>query len=199
LEQLVTSSQEVQAMTSAVERKVAEATAAFREELHARLAHVPEPEQVDGTQLGTQAADWAAAALRAPGTSLLARRIGPVYAIGDLTRWLAAPGGEALTGEAVRKRALKRRLVAFRTDDAHWAFPAWQFDRAAGRLVPRQEVLSLWQALPHEGFLTDADLAAWMHTRLAGLDDTPALYAHRHGADAVPLQEAVSRLRARTA
>lgn len=41
-------------------------------------------------RLGTQAADWAVAALETPGTSLLARRIGPVYAIADLTRWLAA-------------------------------------------------------------------------------------------------------------
>lgn len=104
-----------------------------------------------------------------------------------------------MSGEAVRKRALKRHLVAFRTDDGHWAFPAWQFSRAAGRLVVRDEVVALWCRLPHDGFLTDADLAAWMHTRLGSLDDTPAVYAHRRGADAPLLQQAVSRLRARAA
>ncbi|MEX2621275.1 MAG: hypothetical protein WD250_13760 [Egibacteraceae bacterium] len=186
-------------MASTLDRKVAEAAEAFVEELRARLVHVAEPERLDGARLGTQAADWAASALEAPGTSLLARRIGPVYTITDLARWLTAPGGDPLTGEAVRKRALKRRLVALRADDGHWAFPSWQFSRAAGRLVPLAEVIALWRRLPHDGFLTDADLAAWMHTRLGSLDDTPAGYANRHGADAPPLGAAVSRLGARVA
>lgn len=136
--------------------------------------------------------------LQTAGTSAVARRIGPVYTIGDLTRWLPPPGAN-LTGEAVRKRTKQRRLVAFLTDDRHWAFPAWQFDRLGGRLVPRHDVVALWRQLPADGFLTDVDLAAWMATSLAGLDGTPAAHAHQHGVASQPLRAAVSRLTARAA
>ena len=103
----------------------------------------------------------------------VARRIGPVYGTDDLARWLPAPGPDPLTTEAVRKRAVGRRLAGFRTDDGQWAFPAWQFDRVAGRLVPRAEVTALWRELPHDSFLADVDLAAWMNTRFEDLGATP--------------------------
>jgi hypothetical protein len=138
--------------------------------------------------------------LRAFGTSVLARRIGPVYTVEDLNRWLRGPGAGALSDEAIRKRARARQLVAFLTDDDRWAFPAWQFDRAGGQLVVRDDVTTLWKRLPSDGFLTGVDLAAWMATRLADLDgDTPAEYAHQHGVDSDPLVHAVSRLHARAA
>lgn len=132
--------------------------------------------------------------LRTAGTSGLARRIGPVSTVDDLTRWLTPPGAPDLTGEAIRKRAKQRRLVAFRTDDRHWAFPAWQFDRLGRRLVPRDDVIALWWQLPAGGFLTDVDLAGWMATRFADLDGTPAEHAHRHGVASEPLRAAISRL-----
>lgn len=137
--------------------------------------------------------------LETAGNSALARRIGPVHTVEGLARWLA-PRGTSLTGEAVRKRAKQRQLVAFRTDDRQWAFPAWQFDHAAGRLIPRDDVVALWQQLPADGFLTDVDLTAWMATRLQSLEgQSPALFAYHHGADAAPLLQAVGRLTARAA
>jgi hypothetical protein len=181
------------------EELITRVVGAFAHNLTEQLSHV-ELGDVDASRIGSQAADWAAsAALAATGSSLVARRIGPVYTTGDLTRWLTAPGRAPLTGEAVRKRATQRRLVAFRADDRQWAFPAWQFDRVAGRLVPRDEVVALWGAMPHAGFLTAADLAAWMNTRLTGLGGTPAAYAHDHGAGDDLLIAATSRLRTRAA
>ena len=116
-------------------------------------------------------------------TSLIAQRIGPVYTIEDLSRWLVMPGSPPLTTQAIRKRAKRRQLVGFLTDDGQWAFPAWQFDRVAGRLIPRHEVVSLWQRLPHDGVLTAADLAAWTNTEFASLGGTPAERADRRGVD----------------
>ncbi|HEX9888345.1 MAG TPA: hypothetical protein VGA69_02620 [Nitriliruptorales bacterium] len=165
-----------------------------------RSGRIDDANDVDVEALGSQAVDWLLAALYATsGTSPLARRIGPVYSSEDLARWLVAPGSEPLTTQAVRKRAKGGQLVGFLTDDRQWAFPAWQFDRAAGRLVPRSEVVALWRQLPRDSFLSDVDLAAWMNTELRSLRKTPAAYADRHGADAVELGSAVSRLRRRAA
>lgn len=184
-----------------IEQLIADAADAFSDNLRRMLERGdPRLEGIDPSRLGLEAADWAAAAaLAEASTSLVARRIGPVYTTHDLARWLVAPGRPPLTEEAVRKRAKQRRLVAFRTDDRQWAFPAWQFDRVAGRLVPRAEVIRLWQRLPHDGFLTGADLAAWMNTPQHALDGVPAEAAHAAGADATSLGQAVSRLRARAA
>lgn len=184
-----------------IEQLIADAADAFSDNLRRMLDRAdPRLQGIDASRLGTEAADWAAAAaLAETGTSLVARRIGAVYTTHDLARWLVAPGRSPLTEEAVRKRAKQRRLVAFHTDDLQWAFPAWQFDRAAGRLVPRVEVIRLWQRLPHEGFLTSADLAAWMNTPQHALSGTPAASADAIEADDTILGQAVSRLRARAA
>ncbi len=137
---------------------------------------------------------------RTTGPSALARRIGPIYTARDLARWLPPVGAGPLTDEAVRKRAKARQLAAFLTDDHRWAFPAWQFDRIGGQLVPRRAVLDVWERLPIDGFLTDVDLAAWMASRLRSLDDaTPAEHAHRYGADDDRLVRAMARLRRRAA
>ncbi len=141
----------------------------------------------------------AEARVRSVGRSPIAERIGPVYRGKELCRWLPAPGRPALTDEAIRKRVKHRRLIGFLTDDRVWVFPAWQFARIAGQLVALHPVIELWNQLPTQGFLTDADLAAWMSTRLRTLDGTPAEHAARHGADDPPLQQAASRLRARAA
>ncbi len=176
--------------------------------LRARLAQLEADGLLAATDMSTLAAssiaavtDVALAELQqaTAGTSALARRIGPIYTIDDLTRWLPGRGAPALSGEAVRKRATKRQLVGFRTDEGHWAFPAWQFDRLAGRLVGRDDVVAVWRALPIDGFLSEVDLAAWMATRLAALEGTPAEHAHRHGASSAPLRAAMARLTARAA
>lgn len=151
-------------------------------------------------EVANEAADWMIAHLAlATDTTVIGRRIGPIYDTHDLTRWLTAPGSEPLTPQAVRKRAAKGDLVGFRTDDRQWAFPAWQFDRVVGMLRPRAEVLALWRDLPHDSWMSDADLAAWMNTELRELRATPAAHAHVHGAASRSLQQAVSRLRARAA
>lgn len=152
----------------------------------------------DPDGLGEEAADFVAARLDAAGRSPLAERIGPVYRTEDLARWLTSAAAGPLTTEAVRKRAKARQLVAFRTDDGQWAFPAWQFDAVAGQLLPRQAVVALWRDLPHDGFLTDADLAAWMRTRQRSLDGTPAGHILAHG-HSPQLGAALARLVARVA
>jgi hypothetical protein len=177
---------------------VDKATKAFRIRLAKQIAarqtgRIPDP---DG--LGEEAADFVAARLDAAGRSPLAERIGPIYRTENLARWLTSAAAGPLTTEAVRKRAKTRRLVAFRTDDGHWAFPAWQFDAVAGQLVPRQEVVALWRDLPHDSFLTDADLAAWIHTRQRSLDGTPVGHVLAHG-HSPPLRAALARLFARVA
>ncbi|MGI8573957.1 MAG: hypothetical protein ACR2MA_01160 [Egibacteraceae bacterium] len=108
---------------------------------------------------------------------------------------MADRAGEEVADRRGRpQRAKQHRLVAFHTDDGQWAFPAWQFTRAAGRLIPRSEVLTLWRRLPHDSFLTGADLAAWMNTAFVALDGTPAARAHAAGADDALLGQALSRL-----
>lgn len=186
-------------MVKLLEELVAEAADVFAAQLKARLMGEADLRGLDAGALGSQAASWAIATVDSGDGSPLARRIGSVYRVEQLTRWLVAPGAQPLSEEAVRKRIKHHQLVAFRTDDRQWAMPGWQFDRIAGRLVPRGEVIGLWQRLPIGNLYTDADLAAWMNTRLAGLDATPASYANQHGIAAPALVAAVERLVARAA
>jgi len=114
----------------------------------------------------------------------IAERIGPAYRVKQLARYL--PGGDtrALTDQAVYKRAKQHQLVAYRSREGVWLFPAWQFKRTAGRLVPIGPVIKAWVDLPHEGVLADVDLVLWMATRRQDLDSlTPAQWAASHGYD----------------
>ena len=182
------------------EQLVQEVVDVIGTKLRERLPGSGHIDDVDAQRLGSQAVDWLLSALfAASGASPLGRRIGPVYSSDDLARWLVAPGSAPLSAQAVRKRAKAHQLVGFLTDDRQWAFPAWQFDRAVGRLLPRSEVIALWRHLPHDSFLSDADLAAWMNTELRSLATTPAAYADRHSVHAAELGAAVSRLAARAA
>lgn len=132
------------------------------------------------------------------GTSALADRIGPVHAVEDLCTHLTDRNGSPLTSEAVHERARQNTLVAFLTDDGQWAFPAWQFDHLEGRLVPNHNVIELWSRLPHRGFLSDADLAAWMNTRFGTLpEQTPVQTVREHGSRHPALDDAVRRLHQR--
>lgn len=180
------------------EQLVQEVTNVISTKLRERLPENGGVGDADVERLASQAVDWLLSALyAASGASPLGRRIGPVYTSDDLARWLVAPGAAPLTAQAVRKRAKAHQLVGFLTDDRQWAFPAWQFDRAVGRLLPRAEVVALWRRLPHDGFLSGADLAAWMDTELASVGTTPAAYADGHGACSGDLPAAVSRLASR--
>lgn len=153
---------------------------------------VGELEELAEGQVGARAVAYAVASLR---STPVADRIGAVYTLAQVRGWLTPPGAASLTGEAVRKRALKRQLVAFRTDDNQWAFPAWQFTPAAGQLIPNQHVIDLWQSLPHDAWRSAATLAGWMNTRLASMDgDPPAQHVRVHGVDEVA-RAAVARLR----
>lgn len=186
-------------MVKLLEELVAEAADVFAAQLKARLTGEADLRGLDAGALGSQAASWAIASVDSGNGSPLARRIGPVYRVEQLTRWLVAPGAHPLSEEAVRKRIKHHQLVAFRTDDRQWALPGWQFDRLAGRLVPRGEVIGLWQRLTIGSLYTDADLAAWMNTRLAGFGTTPVSYASQHGVDDPALVAAVKRLVVRAA
>lgn len=150
----------------------------------------------DIQRIADRAAEYAVMSLQTPPVrSRIAQRIGPVYGVRDLTEWLVAPGDTPLTGEAIRKRAVQGHLVGFQTDDRQWAFPAYQFDPIAGRLVVRDEVVAVWTALPHDEWRTDVDLAAWMNTRLATMEGrTPAAFARVHGDDHPLISQAILRL-----
>lgn len=160
----------------------------------ARLGALSERELEDlaDDQVSARAVAYAVASLR---PTPVADRIGPVYTLAQIREWLTPPGVALLTGEAVRKRALKHQLVAFRTDDNQWAFPAWQFTPTAGQLIVNRHVTGLWQSLPHDSWRSAATLAAWMNTRLASMDgQTPAQHVRVHGVDDVA-RAAVARLR----
>lgn len=149
-----------------------------------------------GERLAREAVDFAAARELFRGE--IADRVGPVYATDALAEYLAGPG-KPLTGEAIRKRAKELRLVAFQSDDGHWLYPAWQFESAAGRLVPIPAVIALWGQLPHGDWTSGANLAVWMNTRMRSLDATPVERARYRGADDPELATVVSRLCARVA
>lgn len=173
---------------------LAEAVDAFGAEL-ARQVRAREASLHDPTRLGAEAARWAVA--RAAPTDALAERIGPVYSSGDLRHWLVPVSHEPLTGEAVRKRAQQRTLVAFRTADRRWVFPEFQFAFVDGRLEPIPGVIALWQTLPHEARLPQLDLIVWMRTPLRDLEGSPEEIARSHGYPHKGIDRAVSRLRAR--
>lgn len=150
--------------------------------------------ETDPARVGVEAARWVLA--RYSSGHPMTERVGAVYSTGDLARWLTSDDRRHLTREAVRKRTKQRQLVAFRTDDRQWAYPAWQFDVLSGRLQPHSHVVALWQQLPHE-MMDGADLVVWMATRLRDLDATPYERARTHGMDDEALTGAVARLRAR--
>lgn len=127
------------------------------------------------------------------GRSRLAERIGSVYSLDDVSTHLA---GGPWPREEVAKRAEQRMLVAFRTDDEKWAFPAWGFDIQRGLIEPRPAVIELWRQLPHGGILSGVDLAAWMNTSFQDLAGSPVGYVAENGFDAI-VASAVSRLRSR--
>lgn len=152
-------------------------------------------------RVSRRAVEYAVLQLRRPDRRTpLADRIGPVYTLAELCGWLTPPGAPPLTAEAVRKRAVKQQLVAFRTDDNYWAFPTWQFAAVSGRLIVNHDVIALWTQLPHDGWRSAGTLAAWMNTRLSSMDaDAPAAFARLHGVTDPTVQAAVSRLRVGTA
>lgn len=147
-------------------------------------------------RFGRSAADFVAARELFRGE--LADRIGPVFDAKAVAIYLAPPG-HPLTTEAVRQKAKRHDLVAFQSDDRQWLFPQWQFDTAAGELVPHAEVIDLWKQLPHDRWMSRANLAVWMNARLRSLAATPVEHVRGHGPAGPVLQRAVSRLRARAA
>lgn len=179
--------------------------AADRERLGAALQDVADEyaARLDaaGVEVGdvggvSQIADLVRAVLPRP--NRFAARVGPVYATGQLTRLL--PGAEAapISDEAVRDRQRNRRLVGFKTADGRWAWPAWQFRAAPGRLTPREDVIALWRLLPDEG-PSELMRIAWMtgaHDGLAG--QSPLLWLEQHGLDDL-LRQAAGRWAGRTA
>jgi hypothetical protein len=166
----------------------------FAAELGRGLAERRLGSETDPAHVGAEAARWVLA--RYGSGHPMADRVGAVYSTDDLARWLAAGDRRHMTTEAVRKRTKQRQLVAFRTDDRRWAYPAWQFDALSGRLQSQGPVIALWQQLPHET-MDEADLVVWMATRLRDLDAAPHERARTHGVGDEALTAAVSRLRAR--
>lgn len=118
-----------------------------------------------------------------PRPDRFAARVGPVYSTGQLARLLPGSAADTITDEAVRDRQRSRRLVGFKTADGRWAWPAWQFRTAPGRLILRDEVIALWRLLPAD---EPSELAriAWLTGDHADLDDrSPLVWLNRHGLD----------------
>lgn len=90
-------------------------------------------------------------------------RIGPVYTTGQLQRLLPGMSARPITDEAVRDRRRNGRLIGVKTREGRWAYPAYQFRVASGKLIPREDVLDLWGLLPHQSRDVDAlTLVAWL-------------------------------------
>lgn len=167
------------------------AVAAFRARVAAADVPLDDPEAA-----GTEAADFAVAR---HGRREVARRVGKIYYTDDLARYLVGPG-RSMTTEAVRKRAKRRQLVSFTSNDGLWVFPTWQFALSGGRLEPIEDVIRLWQRLPHDSAMDALDLVMWANTEMRWLGgDTPARRATTHGIDDPSLTRAISRLRGRVA
>jgi hypothetical protein len=118
-----------------------------------------------------------------PRPNRFAARVGPVYDTGQLTRLLPGAHATRISDEAVRDRQRNGRLVGFKTADRKWAWPAWQFRTAPGRLIPRPDVIELWRLLPDNG---PSELAriAWMTGTHRGLEGgSPLDWLDRHGLD----------------
>lgn len=156
------------------------------------------PGTADLDRIGARAAEYAVMELRAPRRrSVVADRIGPVYTTLEVAEWLVGPGDRPLTTEAVRKRGLRRQLVGIQTDDRRWAYPGFQFEAIGGRLLVRDDVIRVWQMLPHDSWRSDATLAAWMNTRLRSMGGlTPSDYGAINGAEDPIVIAAIGRLRA---
>lgn len=127
-------------------------------------------------------------------------RLGPVYATGQLQRLLPGTSAKPVTDEAVRDRRQHGRLIGIKTRDGRWAYPTFQFRVAPGKLVPRDDVLALWNLLPHEDPDVDAlTLAAWLTGSRADLEGgTPLEWLDTRGLDE-RLRRAAGRVRRRLA
>lgn len=161
-----------------------------RERLVAALGDVA-GEYVDGLAAAGSGIDEVggvhriAALVRAvlPRPNRFVARVGPVYGTGQLTRLLPGSDAGPITDEAVRDRQRNQRLVGFKTADGRWAWPAWQFRSAPGRLIPRDEVVALWRLLAVDG-PSELTRVAWMtggHDALDG--QSPCAWLDRHGLD----------------
>lgn len=118
-----------------------------------------------------------------PRPNRFAARVGPIYSTGQLTRLLPGSSIPAITDEAVRDRQRNARLIGFKTADGRWAWPAWQFRTAPGRLIPRDDVIALWRLLPTGG-PSELTRIAWMTGEHAGLDGlSPLEWLSAHGLD----------------
>lgn len=129
--------------------------------------------------------DGIAALVRAvlPRPNRFVGRIGAVYATGQLARLLPGSDSAPITDEAVRDRHRNGRLIGFKTADGRWAWPAWQFSTAPGRLVTRQDVIALWRLLPDDG-PSELLRIGWLTGEHRSLDaQSPLWWLDHHGLD----------------
>jgi hypothetical protein len=114
----------------------------------------------------------------------LARRIGPCWTLEGAAVRLRGRDGGPLNPETLRVRATKHTLVGVQAaDDRRWYLPAWQFDTDRGQLRVRDDVVALWQLLPHDTASAWTH-AAWMASPLRSLDGrSPLAWVDEHGLD----------------
>lgn len=133
-----------------------------------------------------------------PRPNRFAARVGPVFTTGQLARLLPGLHAAPISDEAVRDRHRNGRLIGFKTADGRWAWPAWQFETALGRLAPRRDVIELWRLLPPDG-PSELTRIGWLTGRHKDLEDaTPLEWLARRGLDDA-LRSAAARWAAQVA
>lgn len=99
--------------------------------------------------------------------------------IGPFLRTSRVAARFGVSRQAIDERRRRGTLLACRTRDGVWVYPAWQFDD--GRVRP--EVAALLRLLRDPG-VDGWTLAAWSVTAMGPLGDaTPVEYAATHGVD----------------
>lgn len=176
----------------------------IREQLHLQLdpllsrfalqVATSEPSNAGQDAAVRQAVDAVSSAL--PHGNRFTERVGPVYTTDQLRSLLVGTGSAPLSHEAVRLRGTTHRLVAAKTADGRWVWPAFQFRAQAGRLVVRDDVISVWSQLPHDT-LSAWTLLGWLAGPRRDLDGaTPLDWVRQHGVDE-RLAKAIGALRRR--
>lgn len=133
-----------------------------------------------------------------PYPNRFAARVGPVFTTGQLARLLPGLHAAPISDEAVRDRHRNGRLIGFKTADGRWAWPAWQFETAPGRLTPRREAIELWRLLPADG-PSELTRIGWLTGAHQDLEEaSPLEWLGRRGMDDA-LRAAAARWAARAA
>lgn len=117
--------------------------------------------------------------------------IGPFYDTEGVRKVLSR-NGKSVSRQAVSDRITRLTILAAKTADGHWAFPAFQF--ADDEVLPSlRDVLRAFRGVPVDGWA----IAAWLTAPSPALEGTSAIEWIRQGKPTVAVlaeaQEAAAR------